>query len=274
MNQYPFAPMLQSAGYTNPLELWAARGSRRTWGSRSRNAVPSEPLQKEHRGRPTNAAGFANANPRSACGPSGPYDMVRPASHRASARLLYHLLGTVFHKIVDSPCPPKATRPASETWPRGPREPRHRFHSRKVLRRMAKIFGFGPRGEPSDSRIAQEVFPEARGSEPEAPGTSPSKVTRCRTHCDSAACRAPADAARQGHIVFPCSWDRRSQPASAGFVSVAGSLQGPAGARDMLPPGLGEIGRLGRAAPGTASPESRGLEHGAPITSLVPAPPD
>jgi hypothetical protein len=57
---------------------------------------------------------------------------------------------------------------------------------------------------------------------------SPFKVTTCRNHCDGAACCAPTDVARQEPAILPCSPgaadSSRLQPASAGFVSVAGSL--------------------------------------------------
>jgi DNA invertase Pin-like site-specific DNA recombinase len=55
--------------------------------------------------------------------------------------------------------------------------------------------------------------------------TSPSKVTTYRNHWERAACCAPTDAARQGHTILPCSLESAdTQPASAGFVGVAGSL--------------------------------------------------
>src|SRR5512141_1982655 len=54
---------------------------------------------------------------------------------------------------------------------------------------------------------------------------------------------------------FPVLRICRSQPASAGFVSVAGSLQGPAGARDMLSPG--SKSHLERAGARTRMPPTR-----------------
>jgi hypothetical protein len=78
--------------------------------------------------------------------------------------------------------------------------------------------------------------------------SSPSKVTTWRNHCEGACllCACRRRAAGSYHP-YPALWICRFQPASAGFVGVAGSLQGPAGARDILQGGLEEIGHLERA---------------------------